>query len=85
MDEITLAFLIFSVEHPETAGQLQALNQANAVEAGEPLSALRDTMVSQILGAEAKQRGITLEALVRELTGKSSLVADEPDTVPGLA
>lgn len=41
-------------------------------------------MVSQILGAEAKQRGFSPEALVQERIGKSSPMAGEPDTVPGL-
>ncbi|MBF8806128.1 DNA ligase D [Pseudomonas asiatica] len=84
MDDFTLAFLSFCVDHPEAVEQVQALTEANALEAGESLPALRDTMISQILEVEAKQRNISLKALILELTGQSSQVSDEPDTVPGL-
>lgn len=64
MDDTTLAFLAFSVDHPEAIEQLQMLSEADSLEAGESLPELRDSMVSQVLEAEAKQRGISLEALV---------------------
>lgn len=48
---------------------------ANALEASESLSALRDTVFSHILMGEAKQRGVSLESLVQELIGQSSQVA----------
>lgn len=84
MDDITLAFLAFSVDHPESLEQVQALTEAYALEAGESLPELRDTIVSQILEAEAEQRGVSLEALVQKLSGQSSQAAEEPDAVPGL-
>lgn len=84
MDDITLAFLAFSVDHPELLEQVQALTEAYALEAGQSLPELRDTIVSQILEAEAEQRGVSLEALVQKLSGQSSQAAKEPDAVPGL-
>lgn len=84
MDDITLAFLAFSVDHPEAVEQLQMLSEANALEAGESLQELRDTLVLQTLEAEAKQRGISLEALVEKLSGQASQVAGGSDKVQGL-
>lgn len=55
MDDITLAFLAFGVEQPESADQIKGLTDANALKAGEPLTDLRDTMVKQILHAEANR------------------------------
>ncbi|HEN8727070.1 TPA: DNA ligase D [Pseudomonas putida] len=84
MDDITFAFLMFGIDHPNVLEQVKALTDANAVEAGEPLADLRDTMVEQILQAEANRLEVSLEALVQGLIGQSSQGPEEPDTVPGL-
>ncbi|MEN5107273.1 DNA ligase D [Pseudomonas sp. TWI672] len=84
MDDITLAFLAFTVDHPEAVGQIQGLSEANALESGESVPELRDTMVSQILTAEAKQRGNSLETLVQKLSGQATQFAGGSDTVQGL-
>ena len=50
MDDTALAYMIFAADHPDALAQVQALSEAEALEAGEPLSALRDTMVVQTHG-----------------------------------
>jgi len=75
--------MIFAADHPDALQQIRALGEAEALEAGEPLPELRNTMVKQILAGEATHRGISLEALVEELIGR----LDEPvhdSTLPGL-
>ncbi|XBV15237.1 hypothetical protein BIKONL_002716 [Pseudomonas putida] len=83
MDDTALAFMIFAADHPDALAQVQVLSEAEALEAGEPLSALRDTMVVQTLTAEANKRGVSLDALVQALIGKSDVEGEDP-SVPGL-
>ncbi|CAG8868738.1 Multifunctional non-homologous end joining protein LigD [Pseudomonas fluorescens] len=88
MDNTTLAFLIFACSHPEALEQVRALTEAEATEAGEPLPDLRETMIAQILSAEAKAQGVSLDALIREAVGPTlehgeKHPASNPD-VPGL-
>lgn len=83
MDDTALAYMIFAADHPDALAQVQALSEAEALEAGEPLSALRDTMVVQTLTAEANKRGVSLNGLVQALIRKSD-VEDEDPSVPGL-
>lgn len=75
MDDTALAFMFYVADHPDALAQVQALSEAEAVEAGEPLSSLRDTYIVQTLASAAHQRGVSLEALVRELIAKPN----EPD------
>ncbi|MGN8258765.1 DNA ligase D [Pseudomonas sp. SMSB3] len=82
MDDTSLAFMIFSADHPEVLAQVRALSEAEALEAGEPLSALRDTMVVQNLTAEANKRGVSLDNLVQSLIRRHDV--EEDPSVPGL-
>ncbi|HEN8726852.1 TPA: DNA ligase D [Pseudomonas putida] len=83
MDDTSLAFMIFAADHPDALQQIRALGEAEALEAGEPLPELRNTMVNQILAGEATHRGISLEALVEELIGRLDESVHD-STLPGL-
>ncbi|MGO3984255.1 DNA ligase D [Pseudomonas sp. SAS7] len=83
MDDTSLAFMIFAADHPDALQQIRALGEAEALEAGEPLPELRNTMVNQILTGEATHRGISLEALVEELIGRLDESVHD-STLPGL-
>ncbi len=88
MDDMTLAFLVFACTHPQALAKVHALTAADAAEAGEPLPTLRETMVTQILSAEAKAQGLSLEAFVQETAGRPADQLDLPPTsdsaTPGL-
>jgi bifunctional non-homologous end joining protein LigD len=88
MDNTALAFAIFAATHPEALDQVQSLTEAEALEAGEPLPNLRDTMVTQILSAEAKSRNISFEDLVLDIIGGPENPSGEfpsvDSEVPGL-
>lgn len=77
MDDTMLAFMVFAASRPEVLEQVQALTEAEALEAGEALPDLRETMAVQILSAEAKAQRKTLAKLVEVILGK---VVIEPDT-----
>ncbi|MCT8162452.1 MULTISPECIES: DNA ligase D [Pseudomonas] len=77
MDDTMLAFMVFAASRPEVLEQVQALTEAEALEAGEALPDLRETMAVQILTAEAKAQRKTLAKLVEVILGK---VVIEPDT-----
>ncbi|GLO22074.1 MULTISPECIES: hypothetical protein [Pseudomonas] len=77
MDDTMLAFMVFAASRPEVLEQVQALTEAEALEAGEALPDLRETMAVQILTAEAKAQRKTLATLVEVILGK---VVIEPDT-----
>lgn len=83
MDDTALAFMIFATEHPDALAQVRGLSEAEALEAGEPLSAQRDTMVVQTLTAEASKQGVSLDELVQTLIGRDD-VEEGDATVPGL-
>ncbi|WP_406822184.1 DNA ligase D [Pseudomonas sp. KnCO4] len=82
MDDTALAFMIFAADHPDALAQVQVLSEAEALEAGEPLSALRDTMVVQALMAEASKQGVSLDDLVQSLIRRDDV--EEDPSVPGL-
>lgn len=77
MDDTMLAFMVFAASRPEVLEQVQTLTEAEALEAGEALPDLRETMAVQILTAEAKAQRKTLAKLVEVILGK---VVIEPDT-----
>ncbi|MCE5976615.1 hypothetical protein LVS58_06720 [Pseudomonas sp. JR33AA] len=83
MDDTTLAFMIFAANHPDVLAQVKILSEAEALEAGEPLSALRDTMVVQTLTVEADMQGVSLPELVQKLIGGDDPGEGDP-SVPGL-
>lgn len=86
MDDSTLAFLILAASDEEALSKMLSLGEGESLEAGEPLENLRDTMVEQILNAEAKSRGLTRTQLVNDLLGRATDdAAEQTDTsVPGL-
>lgn len=86
MDDHDLAFMVFAAANPHALEQVVALNDADALEAGEPLAALRKTMASQILSMQAESQGATIAQIVQGLLHRSPQ-ADKDDhnyPVPGL-
>lgn len=78
MDDTMLAFMVFAASRPEVLEQMQALTEAEALEAGEALPDLRETMAVQILRAEAKAQRKTLGKLVEMILGKAVIEPDAP-------
>ncbi|KLJ13965.1 MULTISPECIES: hypothetical protein [Pseudomonas] len=73
-----LAFMVFAASRPEVLAQVQALTDAVALEAGEALPDLRETMAVQILSAEAKAQLKTLANFVEVILGKAVIEPDAP-------
>ncbi|EGC00811.1 hypothetical protein G1E_01131 [Pseudomonas sp. TJI-51] len=80
MDDTMLAYMVFAASHPEALSQVQVLTEAEALEAGEALPDLRETMAVQILSAEAKAQRKTLATLVEVILGKAVIEPDAPST-----
>lgn len=83
MDDTMLAFMVFAASHPKVLAQVRALTEAEALEAGEALPDLRETMAVQILSAEAKAQRKTLDKLVEMILDKAVIEPDAPTNANG--